>query len=449
MVASVRVEARPGSGLGVVAQQALAFGDIVTVAPIFVSGDTVDETLRAIVRSQLVDGQAGAVAESQLRLCLDFCPSSTEGAELHVHADADGYEAILSDLANDAASRSTLAARGIGSARELRSLGLKLSRNGFAEGVFPAACRFNHSCRPNSLFFTRAAAQGGARELVVMAASVIAAGDELTISYLPEARWHLPTDQRRLILAQRYGFHCTCARCHRPSQTPAVRAAERALEAMRCAACVSSGVARAGEHLCVDEHEDPSGNRLGGYTDCSVCGATAVEPELDGALVRCHARVSSAARAGASGSAAAALDEYKQLRDLYEADARAALAPTHWLVCEIHWRMQTLCARLLSERAADRAQLIRDYAINSLALLASTEPLAPAHSHLMAALSSRAADALDTMLTAAGDAVEIGAFEAHHPAVLRSGLDDAAGIRQRARELREAAALVLDRVGGG
>jgi hypothetical protein len=439
----VRVEARPSSGVGVVAQRALTCGEIVTVAPIFVSGATVDETLRAIVRAQLADGQSGADAESQLRLCLEFCPDAEESAGHSFRDDAGGYEAILTDLAHDAASRSILAARGIGSARELRLLGLKLSRNGFAEGVFPAACRFNHSCRPNSLFYTRAAAQGGARELVVMAASDIAVGDELTISYLPEARWHLPTDQRRLILAQQYDFHCACARCHRPSQTPAVRAAERASEAMCCAVCVTSGAARAGRHSCVDEHEDPSGSRQGGYTDCAVCGAAANEPELDSALVHCHARVSVAARAGASGLATAALEEYSQLRNLYEAEVRTMLAPTHWLVCEIHWRMQALSARLLSDGEADldRAQLVRDCAIHSLALLSCMEPLAPAHSHVMAALSSRAADALDTMLDPANGAV--GEWE-YDPAVLSSSV---AVQRQRACELREAAALVFARVG--
>ena len=60
MLSSVRVSARPGRGLGVVAQQALAFGEIVTVAPIFVTGANVDEVLRAIVRAQLADGQAAA-----------------------------------------------------------------------------------------------------------------------------------------------------------------------------------------------------------------------------------------------------------------------------------------------------------------------------------------------------------------------------------------------------
>ena len=52
-----------------------------------------------------------------------------------------------------------------------------------------------------------------AGDVVVRAARPLAAGEEFTLSYLPEEAEQLPTKERRRILSGRYGFQCECERC--------------------------------------------------------------------------------------------------------------------------------------------------------------------------------------------------------------------------------------------
>ncbi|KAJ1631024.1 hypothetical protein T492DRAFT_870732 [Pavlovales sp. CCMP2436] len=392
-----RVEPRAGRGLGVVAERPLAFGDVVCVAPALVSGDrggaapeTMGATLRAIVSAQL-DDATEAEAGRLLQACFAFCGIPDEAPS------EDDFDAILRDLPTDAALR-TLAERGVGCGVDLQLLSAKLAQNGFAEGVYPDACRFNHACLPNCLFFTRAPAHAAVasapRELVVVAAEPIEVGDELTISYLPEALWHLPTDQRRVLLGRQYGFVCTCRRCHRPAQPAAVRRAERNLEAMACAECARAVLpAKAhwllapdeaagaefggghGGHVPLDEHESVAGERGGGYAPCAACGASGSEQALDAALVTCHRLVGASARVAAGGTLQHTREELCQLRELLDGEGRA-LSPTHWLACEVRWRLQAASAALLAHGAAggaDRLELLRTHAEQSLALAAPSD----------------------------------------------------------------------------
>lgn len=465
-----RVCAVPGRGLGITATRSLTFGAVVCVAPALVSGtETVEATLREIVHAQL---GTDPEAERLLRVCWEFCGGEDEAREdgsPSDHGQDDSYAALLRELPTEEA-RQALRERGLANASDVRRLAIKLSRNGFAEGVFPDACRFNHACLPNCLFFTRAVA--GRVELVVVAAEAISAGMELTICYLPEARWHLPTDQRRLLLERQYAFRCTCRRCHRPAQTPAVRRSERALEAMWCVTCVGADsklcrttaaaakTPSAGEpvplgaHVPLDEHEDESGERAGGYTPCARCGAEADEAALDRALITCHARVIAAARAGADGGLDA---EYDALCELLEEEGRT-LCPTHWLALEMRWRLQATSAMLLAPAQASlgssRLKLLKEHALHSLALLRATEPIAGARSHLSAALCARAAHALDALAavtywtadsTMAASSVATGVGAADVAAIACA---DVPALQLRAEQLRDAAAPVLSLVGG-
>ncbi|KAG8467163.1 hypothetical protein KFE25_000479 [Diacronema lutheri] len=471
---NARIEPVPGRGLGVVATRALTFPDVVCVAQAFVTGaSTLEDTLRAIVRAQL---GTDARAERLLRVCWTLCPevAGEVGArpDGSAYSSAEGFEAILRELPTDAARR-TLAERGLATAHDLRTLAIKLSRNGFADGVFPEASRFNHSCRPNCLFFTR---RGTPAELVIVAAEPVSAGEELTISYLPESRWHLPTDQRRLLLGRQYAFRCACRRCHRPAQPAAVRRAERTLEAMRCARCertpgvttearvevVADNDLPPGVHVPLDEHENPAGERCGGYTPCTRCGAEADEGALDQALLACHARVRAAALAGAGGSARDAAAEHDMLRALVD-DGGHALCDSHWLAIEVHWRLQATSAVLLARgpvrSPSERLGLLREHALHSVALVRATEALVGARSHLHAALCARAADALDALVVAAGGerAPAVEEVSSHPPIAtnvhaqgvrLAVDLADVAAVRLCAAQLRDAASTVLEIVDG-
>ena len=65
----------------------------------------------------------------------------------------------------------------------------------------------NHSCRPAARAFKGPEERDGAA--VLLALRPIAAGDEVTISYVDEEE---PLGERRAALAD-YGFECACEKC--------------------------------------------------------------------------------------------------------------------------------------------------------------------------------------------------------------------------------------------
>lgn len=92
----------------------------------------------------------------------------------------------------------------------------RLDHNCFDSGLFPLACFFNHSCRPNC--------EGVAGEdcpdtglgqdfFEVKAVAHLQPGEQLCISYLPDTTLYLPTAQRQEMLWNSYAFRCQCSRC--------------------------------------------------------------------------------------------------------------------------------------------------------------------------------------------------------------------------------------------
>ena len=73
----------------------------------------------------------------------------------------------------------------------------------YGAGFFRAAAYLNHSCDPSCLSLRL----GG--NMVVFAARDVAAGEELTHSYLPSHQLLLPRAARRPLLF----FDCRCPRC--------------------------------------------------------------------------------------------------------------------------------------------------------------------------------------------------------------------------------------------
>ena len=78
-----------------------------------------------------------------------------------------------------------------------------------AAGVFVLQSCCNHSCSPNCSTENAAAAA-----IYLAAAKPVAAGSELTVSYVPLA---LPRQQRQALLSS-YGFVCCCPRCEAEAQ---------------------------------------------------------------------------------------------------------------------------------------------------------------------------------------------------------------------------------------
>mgnify|MGYP001043163323 CR=1 FL=1 len=110
-------------------------------------------------------------------------------------ADMDAFAAVVALLQSNA-----IGVRAAGESRRLTG-GVAL----MGGGSF-----FNHSCAPNLSWTTDADAGGHA--ITFVTSTAVAAGDELTIAYVPV---DMPTAARRERLAAQYGFDCTCARCTR------------------------------------------------------------------------------------------------------------------------------------------------------------------------------------------------------------------------------------------
>jgi hypothetical protein len=77
----------------------------------------------------------------------------------------------------------------------------------YGHGLFELACKMNHSCRPNCVWFTTQ--DGTSKE--VRAISTIEVGEELTVDYVGNVLD--PTPQRREDLLLTKGFVCECDRC--------------------------------------------------------------------------------------------------------------------------------------------------------------------------------------------------------------------------------------------
>merc|ERR1711939_534373 len=95
-------------------------------------------------------------------------------------------------------------------------------------GVYLLHPCLNHSCDANAIVKrTPSLNNSGAREakpsrIYLVAQKDIAAGEELTISYVSPSA---PTDIRRAVLQNHYLFSCTCERCERELEAAAAAAA--------------------------------------------------------------------------------------------------------------------------------------------------------------------------------------------------------------------------------
>ncbi|CAN0520713.1 unnamed protein product, partial [Ectocarpus sp. 12 AP-2014] len=79
--------------------------------------------------------------------------------------------------------------------------------------LYERGSRFNHSCTANC---TRVTLDGGGVERAFMTLRPVAAGEELTLSYLPSGIEVMGTVVRRRYLWLSRGFLCSCDRCSRP-----------------------------------------------------------------------------------------------------------------------------------------------------------------------------------------------------------------------------------------
>jgi hypothetical protein len=79
-------------------------------------------------------------------------------------------------------------------------------------GLFPLACRTNHSCSPNATF----SFNPSLLSLELRALTTIDPGQEVTISYFPSTCLLLPRDDRRANIMRSRNFLCLCPLCLLP-----------------------------------------------------------------------------------------------------------------------------------------------------------------------------------------------------------------------------------------
>jgi hypothetical protein len=146
----------------------------------------------------------------------------------------------LPALPREELARRVLAANSFGvGATAAGSEAAGYAQGGEGRALFPGIAMVNHDCNPNARTFQ----EGGGGSLprrVLEARRDIAAGEEVTISYLPTT-WVKPARAARL--AAVWGFACACGRC--------ATAHDDSLAA-RCGACGGAGRVFDGARLCAD-----------------------------------------------------------------------------------------------------------------------------------------------------------------------------------------------------
>ena len=135
---------------------------------------------------------------------------------------------------------------GVGAAAEGSEAGA-FAQGGEGRALWPGIAMVNHACNPTARTFQEEVVEeeeggggGGPPRRVLEARRDIAAGEEITISYVPTT-WVKPARAARL--AASWGFACACARC---------AAAHDDSLAARCAACGGGGRVFDGAPACAD-----------------------------------------------------------------------------------------------------------------------------------------------------------------------------------------------------
>lgn len=303
MEASCRVEERP-DGRVLVAARDFKAGDIVLREPptLFWSADNVGD---------LVSGFLALQPEEQ-REVLEMATPNLESDLDKVVGLAERARQLAARKERQAARRGLAEEIAKGYADNPRLLELietllyigDCNAHAFQGdvGLFPLAALANHACDPSCGHTTKVA-----NEMRFIAVRPIKAGDEISISYLPEV-WATPCEQRRKTLLLQKLIFCRCARCLGPDHC----------RGLRCVASACSGVAVRGE--------------AGNPWVCGTCKAEASDASME-ARVAAETKLLAKAKSLAAGlerghlaATAAHADAQALLKE-----ARDELSPSHYI----------------------------------------------------------------------------------------------------------------------
>ena len=88
-----------------------------------------------------------------------------------------------------------------------------LGRELYGRALFRHSSQISHACAPNCFSFSDWDEAAKKFTRVVRSIRSIAAGEELTVSYLSEGILLQPRAQRQAELRHNFGFTCLCSRC--------------------------------------------------------------------------------------------------------------------------------------------------------------------------------------------------------------------------------------------
>jgi hypothetical protein len=208
-------------------------------------------------------------------------------------------------------------------------------------GVFPLCAVLCHSCRPNC-----AHVAAGDGRLAIRAVRAIAAGEELTVSYID---LYQDRRQRRAQLWATKRFWCACERCAclaapLPPDPPGWVAVELELDGVSCSAC------RVGVHS-LSRADALVADIEAAQVPCSAVACTRLRPraEVAAVLARAEEQLTAALAQRTSDPAGAE----RALKALVDGDGDARLPPRHVVVLSALPALLNLARR--AGRPADAA----------------------------------------------------------------------------------------------
>lgn len=166
------METIPGKGKGLIATRDISPGTLILSDSPLITTDVIKSV---------------ETTERDLAQALKALPKDSQRAYLSLHNNYPGKNP-LSNI--------------------VRSNGYPLGPGSDVGGVFANVSRINHSCRPN----TKHTWNGSLQQQTVYAIRPVAAGQELTLSYLQGGT----SAQRQQELQSYFGFTCTCELCSLP-----------------------------------------------------------------------------------------------------------------------------------------------------------------------------------------------------------------------------------------
>ncbi|KAL3917216.1 MAG: hypothetical protein SGILL_004814 [Bacillariaceae sp.] len=246
----------------------------------------------------------------------------------------------------------------------LQKILLVWSCNSFQGGrIYETISRVNHSCNPNAVIVPMGENDNGQR---VVAATDIAAGTEITISYLGLLLYADTAVRRKKLSTTKY-FECQCARCKETQQGAAQ---------IPCPSCHP----RHPTQLCLDEEVQYDDDQEVQYVcygqKCSVCGkdpkqaGERLEKVLQSVMDKMYSFLETYEALNSTGTTKEDSDENHAVLEEHVGLASTMMGNKHWttnltLLLHLDRRLSTMSKQMLTTQELPEMEEVAE-AIDSL-----------------------------------------------------------------------------------